>query len=895
MPIVNYQDDRIHFPVSMTGDEISDVLGALWASTQAVGEFATTMATGAAGEVSGGLAGIAAGGDADVVRRVQDAMTYQPRTRAGQMAMQSIANDMSWLAEESGLNNVSDYWRQTVVPKLQDNLGVVAGSALAAGGLAALTAMGEVNPGGRAARTASRLRPNAQVGSLGDQSLRFMKQAVGKENEFRSYEGERGIERGKRSLADRASLSAIEKESILKSIAADDIDISPKDAFTAAREWKKKHPSNEWEVPDIAGVEGSGKNISVKPKSIAYRYDIDPYTGKKAEVGSPHYEKVVGGVANEIIDIARRAEAGDPSAIKVMDNSGWYKNVERRMRNEYGTFSEMMGDVLGATSPNTPVATNFRFSQDILKKATRGDFDNLMDGFADNLDRRYELEGTAAKYLEDQRAGGRTKKAASQDPEYKEMVNEAKGISSSLRDVTNTIKQDNGRNFGMNGYNSMIALADKWRELRVGGAPKARNFSGNLTGASDKATIDVWAARNLRRHSGLKPIPSAAESGVKGKIIDAENFINDGEFGFGQSVLDDATMRINAELGLDIEPRDLQALQWFAEKDYWTKRGWTSAAGEGGSFETMMDVDPVNSRFLGQSREQSMEYQGQDFVPTPEESYGAARGIVDAGVIDPDVRAVKGNATQGKYMNDPETAMDIEVVTSREDIPTSIMNKAVDQAILDKQDSFFMAQRIPDDLGIKSPESFSVGSEVYFNSSVDTNSDLIANLQKDLNDQGIPAYTLITDPRDQNKISGLRYLDIPQFYDPENFAKISPQDYKKHVENTHERYRQIGEGLKSKYPEVKAAEPSFFDINVKSNRSAQEFAAQRKNPARDPDVLNSEFFGYKPALTRFKEFGGEVRPYYSGHGADIGSPSETGLLGDDVSVENILNGINARY
>jgi hypothetical protein len=49
----------------------------------------------------------------------------------------------------------------------------------------------------------------------------------------------------------------------------------------------------------------------------------------------------------------------------------------------------------------------------------------------------------------------------------------------------------------------------------------------------------------------------------------------------------------------------LQALQWFAEKDYWTKRGWTSAAGEGGSFETMMDNDPVSSMFLGISREQN--------------------------------------------------------------------------------------------------------------------------------------------------------------------------------------------------------------------------------------------------------------------------------------------------
>ena len=66
-----------------------------------------------------------------------------------------------------------------------------------------------------------------------------------------------------------------------------------------------------------------------------------------------------------------------------------------------------------------------------------------------------------------------------------------------------------------------------------------------------------------------------AEGSVTGNIVDAENFRNSLEFGFGQDVLADATIRINDELGLSLEPRDLQALQWFAEKDHWTQKGWT--------------------------------------------------------------------------------------------------------------------------------------------------------------------------------------------------------------------------------------------------------------------------------------------------------------------------------
>jgi hypothetical protein len=162
MPVVNYLNDQITFPDHMNGDEISDVLGALWASTQAVGEFAATLGTGAAAEVVGGWTALATG-DANAVEGMRQRLTYQPRTRAGQIAMQSIGQDMQKLSDAAGLQHVSGYWRDRVVPALQEQAGPVAGSVLAAVGLAAMTALGEVNPGGRAVRTAKR-----QVGAIGD-------------------------------------------------------------------------------------------------------------------------------------------------------------------------------------------------------------------------------------------------------------------------------------------------------------------------------------------------------------------------------------------------------------------------------------------------------------------------------------------------------------------------------------------------------------------------------------------------------------------------------------------------------------------------------------------------------------------------------------------------------
>lgn len=155
MPLVKFLGDDIDFPDSMSGDEITDVLGAMFASTQAVGEFAAMLGSGSIAEPISGITGLVTG-DAGAVRGMQERLTYQPRTRAGQVAMQSISKDIMSLAEDTGLNHLSGYWRDRVVPALQEYAGPVAGSVLAAGGLAALTAISEISPQGRTVKAASR-------------------------------------------------------------------------------------------------------------------------------------------------------------------------------------------------------------------------------------------------------------------------------------------------------------------------------------------------------------------------------------------------------------------------------------------------------------------------------------------------------------------------------------------------------------------------------------------------------------------------------------------------------------------------------------------------------------------------------------------------------------------
>ena len=140
---------------------------------------------------------------------------------------------------------------------------------------------------------------------------------------------------------------------------------------------------------------------------------------------------------------------------------------------------------------------------------------------------------------------------------------------------------------------------------RGGAAPKALNFSGNLIGFRERATIDVWAARLLQRLAGKLRIPSMAEGSVSGKMLSTgETTLT---FGFGQDVFQKAVKEIRADkemkgdkLLASINDDDLQAIVWFLEKEVWTKNNWTTAAGEGGSFEYEAELAGQRDHFSTQ-------------------------------------------------------------------------------------------------------------------------------------------------------------------------------------------------------------------------------------------------------------------------------------------------------
>jgi hypothetical protein len=187
---------------------------------------------------------------------------------------------------------------------------------------------------------------------------------------------------------------------------------------------------------------------------------------------------------------------------------------------------------------------------------------------------------------------------------YKKIADEGGNLSSTR--LTAMAKDENvdfdlirnaaGKLFGNNSPAATTALLDMFRQIKPGKAPKTINFTGNLIGFGNEATIDVWAARYLRDAAGLPRIPPPAEKAVAGKHLTKSTFENPqigSEFGFGQEVFSDAANILNTEGNIkafnanigDMGADDLQAVVWFLEKEKWTKNGWTTKAGEGGSLD----------------------------------------------------------------------------------------------------------------------------------------------------------------------------------------------------------------------------------------------------------------------------------------------------------------------
>jgi hypothetical protein len=493
---------------------------------------------------------------------------------------------------------------------------------------------------------------------------------------------------------------------------------------------KKRYPATQgWANLRVIGIDsktdddGNPVPDSESPKyaAISYAYNVPPGSTKAPQKVDQAWLKQVTGKFQLLVEnIYKRAAAGDVNAQNIIAHQTWYKNVAATLRQEYGGFGDTLADLLGATSPNTPVDTNWRFSIEVMRRFVRGDFDAEMKKFV--------------KYLD-------TGKSVSKYPS------------------SDKIRQVSGKLYGMNSTNAMLALADVWRAIKPDQAPKARNFALNLIGQSNMATIDVWAARMLRRAANMIPgasfdrIPPPAEQGVSG-TWNADATKVTGAFGFGAEVMQKVSDNL-AKKGIIVAPPDLQAIAWFAEKELWGKKGWTTKTGEGGSFEENIEAQPTERFIAGHS------VQIGSNKPQQKTVLDAQKRIQDVLDKDKGVLAYRVMQTSGLYGNEVEASFDTEIVADKGQFdPEELIKELASISKKNKQWDIFVSRVI----GVnEESENARPGVEIYFKTPQDM-AKIMPVLDR-FTSKGQDGFTLAVDPRAEdgtNQYIGVRLQYVPE-------------------------------------------------------------------------------------------------------------------------------------
>ena len=465
-----------------------------------------------------------------------------------------------------------------------------------------------------------------------------------------------------------------------------------------------------------------------------------------------------------------------------------------------------------------------------------------------------------------------------------------KDPNSPFRLITNAA----GSLFNANSPAATKALFDMFRV--AGGSPKTPNFTGNLIGYTNAATIDVWAARFLRRLAGLDRLPPPVEKGVTGSHLSGSTLEKPrvgGEFGFGQRVLEDAARQVNQQQIIrsiapnlaDMNPDDLQAVAWFIEKEKWATNGWTTKAGEGGSFEFEASLagaaDPANvsalRRQLNQGfaapnrlkKETDAEYEervaqarsGYDEAqkqaqadlndaraplaryvlgisverpgarPTNVQQAEVSARLGEPAKADPSVVMYQVNNTYGRFMQSDERAFNAEFVVRKNFDPAGVTRRMVEVAREADQDAAFISKVVPD----RTPDS-RPGVEIYFRNRQPP--DFARSLSDKLTEYGVDGFTFVTDSRVMDRpsvqagmaeeavagINGLRFQYIPEFdIGRDAWAAMSPTEKAQKIDEVEELFERIVNDLVEEDASISAVNLMNYETTVIERENYDEY------------------------------------------------------------------------
>jgi DNA-binding transcriptional MerR regulator len=640
------------------------------------------------------------------------------------------------------------------------------------------------------------------------------------------------ITREERELADKTKLTRDELTKVSSS--AKQFGLPAKTVEMEVRRIKARFPESVgWAPLEFLRVDPKTMSKKANEKTplpadaiffapYGYQFHLDAQGKDSKATRGARVKAIASALAGEISGKYMAAQQGDPVAKIIMRQSDWYQSLRGKLRATFGGFGDFLAQLLGPTSANNPVEPNFKYGVEALKLATSGKWDSLFkEVFAWKADidaAAQALDATITKV----KAEGL--KGVMKDPRVKAAMANLKSASQYKGTVP---LRENGKQFGMASAGIQQILAEEWGDKVRGDAPKTKNYYQNIMGRTFDATVDVWAARTLRRLANnvvgnFPRIPPVAETAVAGNVL-ADNTTSGSEFGFGQDVFKQAADELRAsgiEQFKSITPDAVQAMVWFIEKETWATRNWTTKVGEEGSIEhelllagypdrKQVDAWRVAAR-AGRPNPETKALQGRPdkleaavakwqkakdiaaaelaqierypdrFVagvtteipggkPTDAEMASTAREI-EAALASDKVVASRAVASTGEFMGDFERTLDVEVVARNGYDAMPLWSKLVEIGQREGQQAVFLSRVLrEDETAAIDPGKHRPGVEIYFAKPIGKFE--AAALMAVINEAGVHGMTLATEGRrtpsamagEDQPIAGIRMQHIPEF------------------------------------------------------------------------------------------------------------------------------------
>jgi hypothetical protein len=426
---------------------------------------------------------------------------------------------------------------------------------------------------------------------------------------------------------------------------------------------------------------------------------------------------------------------------------GWYGNMRNWFQKNFGANIEMFGQLLAATSARTEVVDNFKQAVDAMRNLSKGKYNELLKDYDNHVKSIKSLSSEQLLKKWQEKNPNKRLSEFNADDYRRFLINQYEKVP--LR--------SNGKKFNANSKKVLQALHGNWIEQTEG--PKTKNFAGNLTGRSFEATIDVWAARYLRRKifegktKEWRILPQS-EGGVQYSKLKSGEM--SGDYPFAEEVMKKAADK------LGVKADDLQAFLWYLEKDVWDKNNWTNVTGKKkASFEEAAQGIASDRYQAAVTTFRTPET--FDPIKFEEERKSLEKEIGDI----PGIIASRVNPSEGEFRSATdiftEPTFDIEFTVEKGADISNVIKKVGEIQAKYEQDATIISRFVDS----THPNARPI-IEIGLSEPVEK-SDIIEDIKKTLSEFDVRGFTIARDR--QGKILGVRSQFVPEFEDNVNIEE----------------------------------------------------------------------------------------------------------------------------